>query len=226
MSRKIASYMTWHHDKWVNDGLLKHPADSMAWKNFNQLHETFALELCNVRLGLASVGFNPLGNMSTSYSIWPVVLVPYNLPPWMCMKQPYFMLSLLIPGPEGPENDIDIYLQPLVDELKSFWEVSVNIFDSFRNQNFNMHAAILWTINDFPAYKNISSWNTVGALACPSCHHDTRSAYLKNGGKYCFMGHRRFLPIKHRWRLQARLFDGKKETGSSPKQLSGDDAFH
>jgi hypothetical protein len=24
--------------------------------------------------------------------------MPYNLPLWMCMKQPYFILSLLIPG--------------------------------------------------------------------------------------------------------------------------------
>ena len=35
----------------------------------------------NVRLGLASDWFNPFGNMSTNNSVWPVVLVPYNLPP-------------------------------------------------------------------------------------------------------------------------------------------------
>ena len=27
------------------------------------------------------------------------------------------MLSLLIPSPTSPENDIDVYLQPLVEEL-------------------------------------------------------------------------------------------------------------
>ena len=84
--------------------------DSVAWKNFNKVHPSFAQEPQNVRLGLASNEFNPFGNMSISYNMWPVVLIPYNLPPWMCMKQTFFMLSLLIPGPTALRNDIDIYL--------------------------------------------------------------------------------------------------------------------
>ena len=226
MSKKTASYMTWHHDKRVDDRLLRHPANSKAWKTFDEIHESFSLETHNVRLGLATDGFNPFGNMSLSYSIWPIVLVPYNLPPWMCMKQPNFMLSLLIPRQKGLGNDIDVYLQLLVDELKQLWEVGVTTFESFRKQNFNMRAVVLWTINDFLAYRNLSGWNTMVALACPSCHDETHSSYLKSGKKYCFMGHRRFLPIKHRWRLKSRFIDGKKETSSSPKQLSGDDVVH
>ena len=69
--------MTWHHDKRVDDGLLRHLADSKAWKNFDEIHESFSFEKRNVRLGLASDVFNPYGNMSTSHSTWPVVLVPY-----------------------------------------------------------------------------------------------------------------------------------------------------
>ncbi|RVW33938.1 hypothetical protein CK203_082982 [Vitis vinifera] len=94
--------------------MMRHPVDSLAWKNFDNVHPSFALEPRNVRLGLASDGFNPFGNMSISYNMWLVVLIPYNLPPWMCMKQTFFMLSLLIPGPTAPGNDIDIYLQPLI----------------------------------------------------------------------------------------------------------------
>ena len=59
--------------------------------------------------------------MSIVPNIWPVILIPYNLPPWMCMKQTYFMLSLLIPGPKSPGNDIDVYKQLLVEELKELW---------------------------------------------------------------------------------------------------------
>ena len=116
-------------------------------------------------------------------------------------------------------------MQPLVDELKQLWEVGVTTFDSFKNQNFNMHVVVLWTINDFPTYRNLSSWNTMSALVCPSCHNETHSSYLKNGRKFCFMGHRCFLPIKHRWRLESKKFDGKKKLGLSPKQLSGDDVL-
>ena len=118
MSTKTASYMTWHHDKRVDDGILRYPADSNAWKTFDEIHESFSLETRNVRLGLTSDGFNPFGNMSLNYIIWPVVLVPNNLLPWMYMKQPNFMLTLLIPGQKGPGNVIDVYLQPLANELK------------------------------------------------------------------------------------------------------------
>jgi len=76
-----------------------------------------------VRLGLPSDGLNPYKTLSSQYSIWSVVLMSYNLPPWVCMKQPYLMLSLLIPGPSSPtspKSSIDVYLKPLVDELKSY----------------------------------------------------------------------------------------------------------
>ena len=97
---------------------MRHPADSKEWKEFDLQHPDFALKPRNVRLGLATDGFNPFGNMNNNYSMWSVILIPYNLPPLLVMKEPYFMLSLLILGPHQPGNEIDIYLKPLVDELK------------------------------------------------------------------------------------------------------------
>ncbi|RVW76461.1 hypothetical protein CK203_056872 [Vitis vinifera] len=81
MSSKIASHMKWHVDGRMEGEMMRHLVDSLAWKNFDNVHPSFALEPRNVRLGLASDGFNPFGNMSISYSMWPVVLIPYNLPP-------------------------------------------------------------------------------------------------------------------------------------------------
>ena len=72
------------------------------------------------------------------------------------MKQTFFMLSLLILGPTILENDIDIYLQPLIDELNELWKVGVETYDASTKQNFCMRVAILWNINDFPAYANLS----------------------------------------------------------------------
>ena len=57
----------------------------------------------------------------------------YNLPPWMSMKPEYCMLSLLIPGPRSPGNDIDVYLQPLIEELKELWELGVETCDYSKN---------------------------------------------------------------------------------------------
>ncbi|KAL5752708.1 hypothetical protein ACOSP7_022905 [Xanthoceras sorbifolium] len=118
MSTKTACFMQWHERDRVKDGLLRHLANFEAWKTFDNLYLDFALYPHNARLGLASDGFNPFGTMSISHSTWPVDLIIYNLPPWMGMKQPNFIMSLLIPGPHAPKNDIDVYLQPLIDELK------------------------------------------------------------------------------------------------------------
>lgn len=77
----------------------------------------------------------------------------------MCMTQP---LSLLISSPNAPGNDIGIYLKPLIDELKELWEACSNIYDVFSNQSFNMKDVVLWTINGFHAYANLSGWSTKG----------------------------------------------------------------
>nr|GEY30394.1 hypothetical protein [Tanacetum cinerariifolium] len=82
----------------TKDGKLRHLADGLAWKAFDARYPKFASDPHSVRLGLASDGFNPFRTMSTSYSTWPVVLIPYNLPPWICMKRKSLILSSIIPG--------------------------------------------------------------------------------------------------------------------------------
>ncbi|XP_028097569.1 uncharacterized protein LOC114297356 [Camellia sinensis] len=157
--------------------------------------------------------------MSTSYSMWPVILMPYNLPPWKCMKDPFVMLSLLIPGRSAPGRDIDIYLQPLVEELTTLWEHGVQTYDALNGQIFTMHAAVMWTINDFPAYGSLSGWSTKGYLACPNCNMDASSQSLRS--KIGYMGARRYLPENHIWR-RSRLFNGEIENRSKPVELSGE----
>ena len=202
---------------------MGHLVDSPTWKSFHALPPTFSIDDCNVRLGLASDDFNPFGNMSISYNIWPVVLVPYNLPPWLCMKDPFFMMSLLIPGPKAPGNDIDVYLELLIDELKFLWKTGVEAYDAYSKSNFKLRVAILWTINDFLAYGNLSRWSTKGKLACPICNLETSSRRLQNGRKTCYLDHHRFLPMNHSWRKNAKAFDGTKENRRAPKHISGDD---
>jgi hypothetical protein len=156
MSEHTAPHMRWHVEGRTKDGVLRHPADGEAWKSFDLLHPEFLADSKNVRLGLTSYGFNPFGNMSTSHSTWPIMLVPYNLPHWMCMKQTSFILSMIIPGPSSPGMDIDVYLQPLIEELQELWNVGVRTFDASKKNNFVMRAQLMWTINDFPAYADLS----------------------------------------------------------------------
>ncbi|KAE8721065.1 Detected protein of unknown function [Hibiscus syriacus] len=200
------------------------PADSLAWKSFDNKYPSFARDSRNVRLGLATDGFNSFKIMSTSYSTYPVILVLYNLPPWICMKQSSFILFMIIPGEKGPRNDIDIYMQPLIEELKKLWE-GVKTYDVLKKENFNLRVTLLWTINDFPTYANLSGWSTKGRYACSCCAAQTSSKWLFNGKKFSYMGHCRWLPDNHRFRCQKNMFDGDEEFQNAPDQTTGFDIF-
>ncbi|XP_042975467.1 uncharacterized protein LOC122306950 [Carya illinoinensis] len=224
MSAKIAGDMRWHKEhRAIEDSSMRHPADSESWKKLDEHHSWFAADPRNVRLGLASDGFTPFNNLAKPHSIWPVILVPYNLPPWSCMKDQFLITSLIIPGPRSPGNEIDVYLQPLLDELLELWEYGVPTYDASSKETFTLHAALLWTINDFPAYGNLSGWSTKGKLACPSCNADTDSNWLKYGRKHCYMGHRRFLQPDHMWRRRKGLFNGKEDHRMPPRDMGGYD---
>ncbi|XP_071940578.1 uncharacterized protein [Coffea arabica] len=183
MSSKIASQMRWHEEKRTKDGCMRHPADSPAWQTFDHLHPEFAKDCRNVRLGLASDGFNPFKNMSSTHSTWPV---------------------------------------PLVKELTELWDFGIQTYDASQKENFQLHAALLWTISDFPGYAMLSGWSTKGEYACPVCHKFTHARRLTHSFKHCYMGHRRFLDSKHKFRKQAQLFDATEEYGKRPPLQTGD----
>lgn len=220
-SSEKAEQIHWHSTHVSQDGKMRHPVDSLAWDTVNKKWPQFASDPRNVRLGLATDGFNPFNNIAKSYSCWPVVLTIYNLPPWLCMSEENLMLTLLIPGPKKPGNDIDIYLQPLIDDLIELWNNGVEMYDANSQSMFNLKAILLWTINDFPAYGNLAGCTTKGEFACPVCGPNTCSRWLKDSQKTVYMGHRRFLHMKHCWRDKKKSrFDGTEEMGRPPKPLN------
>ena len=106
MCSKTAAPARWHDEERTKDGLSRHPADSAQWKYFDELHEDFAKDSRHFRLGYGADGFNPFRSNNVNYSVWPVILIPYNFPPWMCMKQSNFFLTLLIPGKHALGSDM------------------------------------------------------------------------------------------------------------------------
>ncbi|XP_004295827.1 PREDICTED: uncharacterized protein LOC101302054 [Fragaria vesca subsp. vesca] len=221
MCSKTAKLMRWHAEERTDDGVFRHPADSLAWKDFDEKNTFFSGDIRNVRLGLASNGLNPFRSINIVHSTWPVILVPYNLPPLMCMKQPFIFLSVLIDGPKAPGDKIDVYLQPLIEELKELFEDGVATFDSFSNEMFQMRAGLLWTINDFPAYDNLSGWSTKGEYACPPCNSETGYQRLYFGKKGSYMCIRRWLEDDYEYRSDPMAFDGSTEYRLEPRSLSG-----
>jgi len=111
------------------DKLLRHPADSMQWKNIDKEFPKFDEECRNICFGLATDGMNPFGNLSTNHSCWPIILFIYNLSSGLSMKRKYMMLSVMISGPKQPGNDIDVYLNPLLEDFKLLWVDGVEVFD-------------------------------------------------------------------------------------------------
>ena len=127
-----AENLIWHSKRKTCDGQMRHPSDSPQWKNFDRLFPSFGSDARNLRLGLATDGMNPFGNLSSNHSSWPVLLMIYNLPPWLCMKRKYVMLCMMISGPRQPGNDIDVYLSPLIEDLTLLWEEGVDAFDGYQ----------------------------------------------------------------------------------------------
>ena len=112
-----------------NDGFLQHPVDSPQWKTIDNLYPHFGEEPRNLRLGLALEGMNHFGNLTTNHSSWLVLLMIYNLPPWLCIKRKYIMLCMMIVGPRQSGNDIDVYLTLLIEDLRKLWENRVDVWD-------------------------------------------------------------------------------------------------
>ncbi|RDX99034.1 hypothetical protein CR513_17969, partial [Mucuna pruriens] len=222
-----ASHMRWHSDNERDPTFLCHPSDAEAWKHFDRLHPEFSKDPRNVRLGLCADGFNPFGQYGKSYSCWPVILTSYNLPPRMCMKREFMFLTVLIPGPSNPKHKIDVYLQPLIDELCMLWNDGILTYDVSLRQNFMMKAALMWTINDFPAYGMLSGWTTVGRLGCPICMERTKVFTLKHNHKVSYFDcHHQFLPLDHPYRRNKNSFKKRcVETSHPPPRLSSPDMW-
>jgi hypothetical protein len=52
---------------------------------------------------------------------------------------------------------IDVYLRPLVDDLKILWKPGVpKVWDEYKREEFTMHGLLFNTINDNPAHRSLS----------------------------------------------------------------------
>ncbi|XP_074356399.1 uncharacterized protein LOC141696112 [Apium graveolens] len=150
----------------------------------------------------------------------------YNLPLWLCMKRKYMMLSTLISGPYEPGNNIDICLQPMIDDLKKLWEErEPNVYDAHSKSVFTLKAVLIWTVNDFPGYGNLSGCINKGYKACLVCGDNTVTRYLSHSRKMCYLGHRRYLDEHHPYRRQQIAFDEQQELGCAPELLSGEEVL-
>ena len=111
------------------------------------------------------------------------------------------MLCMMIAGPRQPVNDIDVYLAPLIEDLRKLWEYGVDVWDVNVQQTFTTLCAFVFcTINDFLAYGNLSGYSVKGHHACPIKKKETSYIQLKHGKKTLYTRHQRFLKPYHLYR--------------------------
>jgi hypothetical protein len=146
---------------------------------------------------------NPYGNMSSSYTMWHVFVIPYNFPPWMCMDQSNFMMSLLIPEKCSPVKDFHVFLLLLIKDMMKLW-MGVDTYDACTSKEFKLYVAFLWSIDDYPGYATMSGCSTRGFFACVHCDKDP--CYESLNHKIGYVDDHRFLPLDHKWR-RSKLFN-------------------
>ena len=222
MTEESAKQMTWHKNgKRYNPDKMVHASDGEAWKHFDAIHREKAEEARNVRVALATDGFNPYGMSAAPYTCWPVFVIPINLPPGVCFQRQNIFVSLIIPG--HPGNKMGVYMEPLIDELVRAWEEGVWTFDRATKTNFRMHVWYQYSMHDLPAYGLFCAWCVHGKFPCPVCKEALRFIWLKKGGKYSsFDKHRQFLPADHPFRLDIKNFTkGVVVTDRPPATMTG-----
>jgi hypothetical protein len=152
--------------------IMSHPVDSEAWEALHRFDPEFTRDPRSVRLGLSTDGFQPHIEVNIPYSCWLVFVMPYNFPPNKCLKQSFILLALAILGPKELNKQMNVFLRPLMEEMKELWQ-GIDADGSHLKCRFNLRAAYLWSINDYLAYDKFTSWCVHGQLNCPICMDDT-----------------------------------------------------
>ncbi|WVZ84720.1 LOW QUALITY PROTEIN: hypothetical protein U9M48_031713 [Paspalum notatum var. saurae] len=155
----------WYYERTKDEEKLSHLADATQ---FDELYPEFAKDPRNVRFALNTDGMNPFGERNSTHSTWPVILTIYNLPTWLCQKRKYTMLCGLIQGPKQPGIDIDVFLEPLMEDMAKLWNDGVKMTDSLTKKDFTLRGMILTIINDYPANFSLSG-QIKGKSGCLSC---------------------------------------------------------
>jgi hypothetical protein len=119
-----------------------------------------------------------------------------------------------------------VYLKLLVDDLLLLWkEEGVRVWDVHAEEHFNLRALLFITINDWPALSNMSGHSNKGYSACTHCLHETDSMYLNHCRKIVYMGHRRFVPVKHPLRKKHAHYGKKADRHTKPMHVCGKMVF-
>ena len=119
---------------------------------------------------------------------------------------------MIISRPRHPDNNINVFQEPLMEDMKILWEDGVKMMDASLKKEFTLKAIIFVNITDYPGLFSLSG-QIKGKSGCVVCIDGTCYTYLNASKKMVYMRHRRFLIKKHRYRnpTMNRYFDNQDE---------------
>lgn len=112
-------------------------------------------------------------------------------------------------GTKKPRNVIDVYLSPLIEDLRVLWEEGINVDGVYRGKKFNMCATLFCKINNFLAYGNLARYNVKGHKACPIYESNMWFHQLQFGKNLVYLGHQKFIKPNHPYRRLQKAFNGE-----------------
>ena len=89
---------------------------------------------------------------------------------------------MIISRPRKPSNDIDVFLEPLMEDMKILWKYGVNMMDVFLKKEFTLKAIIFVTITDYPGLFSLLG-QIKGKPSYVVCIDDTCYTYLSASKK-------------------------------------------
>nr|CAE75893.1 OSJNBb0068N06.20 [Oryza sativa Japonica Group] len=78
------------------------------------------------------------------------------------MKFRNYYVVLVNPRSKTTRNDIDVFLEPVIDDREILWKEGVETWDAYGRENFTLRVPLFCTINDYPALGNLSGQTVKG----------------------------------------------------------------
>lgn len=135
-----------------SQSILPNLHSSTAWKEWFDAKGMFKGDSRSVSFALCTDGLNPFTHEKTQYSMWPIFIIPLNLPLSLRIKPGAMYLTGIIPGPNEPKN-MDPYLDIVVDDIMDLKEMT--IYDGYRNETFTLNGNICLHILDYPGQNKV-----------------------------------------------------------------------
>lgn len=130
---EVAKLMKWHAQNHSQDGLMHSVVDSPQWAVVANIDPSFVTKDTNVYMGLVGDGVNPFGNQSVKHCSWPLLVVQYNLPPWLATRKFFISLSMIIPGKWNSQCDFFVIFY--LKSWQAFYALKSNMLACLKPYN-------------------------------------------------------------------------------------------